>query len=84
MNRGRFIETETGTEVLVDGVFGWAPLDHAVMVVTYPSGRRFAVAEREFARHFTIVTPQEIFFEAYGIGDRPTPKQRALQETEGG
>ncbi|HKZ83792.1 MAG TPA: hypothetical protein VJ793_09060 [Anaerolineae bacterium] len=75
----RFIENETGAEVSVESAFGWPPLGHAVMLVTYASGRRYAVAEREFALHFTIVSPQEVFFRAFGVDDRPTVTQKALQ-----
>jgi hypothetical protein len=46
-------------------------------VVQYPSGRRFALPEREFNKHFTIITPQEVFMTAFGgVDDRPTDKQR--------
>lgn len=80
MNGARFTENETGQEVTVDGVFGWPPLGHAVMIVAYPSGRKFAVCEHEFALHFTIVSPQEVFISAFGIDDRPTKKQIELQK----
>jgi hypothetical protein len=75
----RFTENETGAEVSVESVFGWPPLGHAVMIVSYPSGRRYAVPEREFALHFTIVSPQEVFFKAFGVDDRPTEQQRKQQ-----
>jgi hypothetical protein len=76
--RARFIETETGTEVMVETVFAWEP--HPMQcIVQYPSGRRYALPESELNKHFTIVTPQEIFMEAYGgVHDRPTAKQREV------
>ena len=81
MKPSRFTENETGIEVSVEGVFGWPPLCHAVMIVTYPSGRRFAVPERAFALHFSIVTPQEVFISAFGgVDERPTAQQRAAQD----
>lgn len=80
ITNARFTENETGTPVYVDSVFGWKPLGHAVMVVTYPTGLRYALSEREFALHFTIVSPQEISLQAFGLDERPTLKQRELQE----
>ena len=76
----RFIENETGTEVLVETVFAWEP--HPLQcVVTYPSGRRYALPETELRRHFSIVTPQEVFVTAYGgIDDRPTKEQRERED----
>ena len=85
MSHARFIENETGLEVDVETVFSWEHEDARMSIVTYPSavdgqpGRRFYVPASELARHFTIVTPQEIFITGYGGHfDRPTPKQKAL------
>jgi hypothetical protein len=80
ISQTRFTENETGTEVTVESAFGWPPLG-MTMIVIYPSGRRYVVAEREFNLHFTIVSPQEVFFRGFGsVDDRPTQKQRELQE----
>lgn len=80
MNNARFTENETGTEVRVDGAFSWASEEQRTMIVTYPSGRRYAVQPREFGLHFSIVTPQEVFMDAYGgVDDRPTAKQREIE-----
>lgn len=74
----RFIENETGTEVLVETVFAWEP-HPLTCVVQYPSGRRYSLPESELSKHFTIVSPQEIFVQAYGgVDDRPTKKQREI------
>lgn len=78
----RFTEVETGTEVSVFTPFTWGsdvPLYH---VVTYPSGRAYAVTSDQLNKHFTIVTPQEVFIRAYGTTDRPTKEQRKLEDGE--
>lgn len=80
MNGARFIENETQTEVSVDSAYGWAPLG-IVMIVTYPTGHRYAVRNEDFVKHFTVVSPQEIF--VTGSTEhiaRPTDKQQELQE----
>ena len=80
MKPSRFTENETGIEVLVECPFAWEPFER-YLVVQYPSGRRYALPEGAFARLFTIVTPQEVFIEAYGgVEDRPTKKQREAAE----
>lgn len=74
----RFTEIETGTEVAVEMPFAWGDTPRS-LVVQYPSGRRYVLPETEFNKHFAIVSPQEVFIDAYGgIDDRPTPKQQAL------
>lgn len=77
-SRAKFTENETGTIVDVETVFAWDP--HPMQcVVTYPSGRRYALPETEFRKHFSIVTPQEVFVSAFGgVDDRPTAKQREV------
>lgn len=88
----KYIENETQLEVAVEAVFAWAPFDQH-FIVTYPTGRRYALPVSVFVRHFTIVVPQEVFMEAYGAlgDDRPTQKQAELdaqamreQKNEGG
>lgn len=75
----KFTEIETGTVVDVETVFGWDP-QPLTCVVTYPSGRKYALPETAFRKHFAIVTPQEVFIKAFGgIDDRPTPKQRKVE-----
>lgn len=78
-SKARFIEHDTGTEVLVETVFGWGDKPNQ-SIVEYPSGRRFGVSEELLAMHFSIVTPQEIFFQAYGIDERPTKKQAMFED----
>lgn len=74
----RFTENETGLEVSVETVFAWEP-HPLTCIVTYPSGRKYSLPDSELSKHFTIVTPQEIFMHAYGgLDDRPTPKQREV------
>jgi hypothetical protein len=71
----RFTEHETGTEVLVVFPFAWDPFPQQA-VVTYPSGRTYTLPEEHLRKHFTIVSPQEVFIDAYGgIDERPTPTQ---------
>lgn len=71
----RFIENDTGTEVSVETVFAWGPLP-MMSIVAYPSGRKYAVTQSVLHKHFSIVTPQEVFIQAYGVDDRPTKRQR--------
>lgn len=72
----KFTENETGTVVSVETVFAWEPFP-LQCVVTYPSGRKYALPETEMRKHFSIVTPQEVFVTAFGgVDDRPTKKQR--------
>ena len=74
-SRSRFTEVDTGTEV---SVFTPFPLGDVqpTHVVTYPSGRAYAVPDDVLNKHFTIVTPQEVSISAYGgVDDRPTKKQ---------
>lgn len=75
----RFVENETGTEVSVETVFGWHP-HPKTSIVTYPNGRKYALTDTELNKHFTIATPQNVRFKAFGVGERPTEKQRELQE----
>lgn len=81
----RFTENETGLDVEVETVFCWHHEEARQSIVTYPAaihgqpGRRFAISQEELARHFTIVSPQEIFITGYGGHfDRPTKKQKEL------
>lgn len=75
----RFTENETGTVVSVETVFAWEP-HPLTCVVTYPSGRKYSIPELELRKHFSIVTPQEVFITAFGgVDDRPTPKQREVK-----
>lgn len=80
----RYTENETQLEVAVEAMFPWAPHEQCY-VVTYPTGRRYALPVSEFVKHFTIITPQEIFMEAYGAlgDDRPTPEQAKLSKGDG-
>lgn len=71
----RFIENETGTQVLVDAVGSWDS-EEATLIVTYPSGRKYAVGSADFGKHFAIISPQEVFVDAIALDDRPTKKQR--------
>lgn len=73
----RFTENETGVEVSVFTPFPWGN-SPAVHTVKYPSGRVYAVSEELLNRHFSIITPQEVFLNAYGVDDRPTKKQTEL------
>lgn len=79
----RFIENETGKEVSVETVHAWDPFPMQC-VVTYPSGRKYALPETELRLHFSIVTPQEVFLVAIANDDRPTAKQREIAEGEVG
>jgi hypothetical protein len=79
MSHARFKENETGLEIDVETVFSWENEDARVSIVTYPSGRRYHITQPELARHFSIVTPQEIFMTGYGgVDDRPTRKQKEM------
>lgn len=73
----RFTENETGIEVSVETVFAWVPFPMQC-IVTYPSGRKYALPETELRKHFAIVTPQEVFVKAFGLDDRPTEQQRKI------
>lgn len=78
INTARYIENETGTEVLVEDFHPWEPHERYV-AVRYPSGRSYALPWATLWKHFTIVSPQEVFVTAFGgIDDRPTAKQREL------
>ena len=70
-----YTERETGERVSVDSVFGWdAP---PCVIVTFSSGKRYALDYAKFERHFEIVSPQEVFMKAFGgVHDRPTAKQK--------
>lgn len=77
----RFTERETGVEVSVETVFAWKPYPQT-SVITYPSGRKFAMPSDDLGKHFDIVSPQEIFMTAYGgVDERPTKKQAEVQST---
>lgn len=80
----RFTENETGLEVEVETVFSWFAENERLQIVTYPTGRRYGLTDRELQLHFTLVTPQEVFFCAWGnMGDdRPTPLQTALESLQ--
>ena len=79
MNNVKYIENETQTPVLVASAYGWPPLG-VVMIVTYPSGHRYAVTQEMFNKHFEIVVPQEIQVTgSNGFAGRPTEKQIELQ-----
>lgn len=74
----KFTENETGTIVSVEFPFAWEPFPQQA-VVTFPSGRKYALPEVELRKHFTVVTPQEVFMKAFGgVDDRPTENQRKL------
>jgi hypothetical protein len=80
MIAARFIENETQEPVTVDCVFTWGS-EERCCVVTYSSGKRYALPEPVFSRHFSIVSPQEIFITAIGgIHDRPTKEQAKAEE----
>lgn len=80
----RFTENATGAEVLVETTFVWGDEDARQSFVTLPSGRKYALTAAQLNRHFTIVTPQEVFITAFGIDDRPLPAQARLDaETAG-
>jgi hypothetical protein len=74
----RFIERETGIEVLVESFFVWeGDRCGKVCAVQYPSGRKYGRSDTELAKDFDIVTPQEVFIEGFGgVDDRPTKLQR--------
>lgn len=78
MNEVRYTEIETGVEVVVVAHGKWEP--HPVYVtITYPSGRMYAMPDSEVSKYFTIVSPQEIFINAFGgADDRPTSNQAKL------
>jgi hypothetical protein len=80
----RFVENETQTEVQVESVFSWFDEHERIHIVTYPTGRRYAMRDEDLNLHFTIVTPQEVVIRAWGnMGDdRPTPKQVALEQAQ--
>jgi hypothetical protein len=78
MKPTRFTENETGIEVLVSTPFAWGDYEK-VSLITYPSGRTYAMPDRELSKLFTMVIPQEVFLEAYGgVDERPTKQQRRL------
>lgn len=84
-NVGFFIENETGIMVKIEGFFVWEPYEK-VCSIEYPASfegahpRRYAMPEREVAKYFSWVTPQEVFLSAFGAThDRPTPKQLELE-----
>lgn len=80
-NQAQYIENETGTEVTVESFYGWGRHQGSVSV-RYPSGRKYALSWELLQKHFTIVSPQEVFIDAFGaIDDRPTPKQEAIENT---
>lgn len=84
MSTARFIENQTGLECTVETVFSWADENARESIVSIPvpqpgyPPRRYHISQDELARHFTIVTPQEIVMHGYGLGDRPTKQQREL------
>lgn len=79
MNDVHYIENETQLEVLVSSAHGWPPLG-VIMIVTYPSGHRYAARIEDFDKHFTVVSPQEITVTGNNsFAGRPTEKQLALQ-----
>lgn len=74
-NVAYFTENETGQIVEVETFHLWAPLER-MHSVRYSSGRKYGVSEAVLSQHFSIVSPQEVFFTAFGgVDDRPTPKQ---------
>ena len=80
MNDVKYIENETQIEVSVASAYGWPPLG-VIMIVTYPSGHRYAARKEDFDQHFTVVAPQEIRVTgSSGFDGRPTLKQLALQQ----
>lgn len=83
INVARYIENETGQEVsVVAEAAAWPPHEQHV-VVRYPTGRAYCMTWKTLNLHFTIVTPQEVFINAFGaIDDRPTQKQLELQKEE--
>jgi len=77
-NQVRFTENETGAEVVIEAFHTWEPYEKLASI-TYPSGRRYAMPERELGRYFTIVSPQDISITAFGgLDDRPTQRQADL------
>ena len=76
----RFIENETGEEVLISTPFAWGDYPKTSLI-EYPSGAVFALPDSEVSRHFTMVRPQEVFVTAFGgsLFERPTKQQRALE-----
>ena len=80
-NGTRYIENETGLEVLLDATYQWGVHPPQHFVVRYPDGRVFITPLEAVNRHFTIVTPQEVSIVSFGGNiNRPTKKQRALDE----
>lgn len=77
----RYIENETGIEVLLDGdTFQWGVHPPQHFVVRYPDGRVYITPIEAVMRHFTLVTPQTIEIGKVIPGgiDRPTQEQREL------
>ena len=73
----RFIEKETGTEVLVSTPLTWGD-EEKVSIVRYPNGAEYHILDRKVSTHFEMVRPQEVFITAFGTNERPTKHQRAL------
>lgn len=78
----RFTERETGIVVSVETVFPWEPYPRT-SIITYPSGRKYAMPSDELGKFFDVIAPQEIFISAFGgVDDRPTPQQSALTSVQ--
>lgn len=76
MIAARFIENATQEPVTVDCVETWGS-EERTCIVTYVSGRKYALRASELGQLFSIVSPQEVFVTAFGgFHDRPLPSQR--------
>lgn len=88
MMRARFVENETGVEVVAELVYAWGEDGPRAVIVDFPElsqgvpGRRYGILRETFDRHFSMCPNQVI--EARAIGNdwqqRPTKLQRELDE----
>jgi hypothetical protein len=77
----RFVERDTGVEVLVSTPQQWEGYE-VVSLVTYPDGMVYALPDKDISLYFEIVRPQEVRIVAAGAtaSSRPTAAQRSLLE----
>lgn len=77
----KFIERETGLEVLVSTPQEWRgyPL---VSLIQYPNGMVYAIPDKDIGLYFEIVRPQNVQIAASGGTpyERPLAKQVAMRE----
>lgn len=77
----RFVEKETGVEVLVSTPQEWEGYP-VTSLVTYPDGMVYAIPDKDISLYFEIVRPQEVRIVASGGTPlaRPTQRQRQMRE----